>query len=118
TDAARERRRTEYDADMWSDGSITTRPGVDARLQCRPRHVPPSGAFMLRRAFPWLSVSLLSVAGTSALLVGAPPSREPAAAPAAVAQAAAAEPRVAALKAAAVDGVERRAALVQQIVDS
>jgi aminobenzoyl-glutamate utilization protein B len=74
---------------------------------------------MLRRVFPWLTVSLLAVAGTSALLVGAPPARESGAAPAVAAQAARpADQRLEKLKAAAVDGVERRAALVQQIVDS
>lgn len=69
---------------------------------------------MLRRVTPWLFVCCVSLAGTSATMVGRPESRQSSASQ----EAPKTDPRTVRLKAEAVDAVDRRAALVQQMVDS
>lgn len=70
---------------------------------------------MLRRLVPLVCVSLVSLAGLSATLLGGA-AQAPAAATAVTKPTV--DPRVARLKADAVKGVDSRAALVQQVVDS
>lgn len=69
----------------------------------------------MRRLIPFVCVCGVSLAAASVSLVGRPAQEAP---PSKTAVASQADPRVVRIKAAAVEGVDRRAALVQQVVDS